>query len=337
MGRPATLSQSIRSAIVILKGEGYSNRDIAFRLHISHSAVGRVFNRHLKQGNVIPVKQPGRPRITSVHTDRIIKRLAVKNPAITSNEIAAEVNGAASARTIRRRLHDQFHLKAHRPALKPCLTKKQRHKRLAFCREYSTKTAEWWQENVLFSDEVLFQLQPTSPFYIRRPQYSRFHPRYVRPRFRFAIKLMVWGCISASGVAALTILPRGATVNSIRYIDILEQNLQLSLAWSQTNIFMHDNAPCHASNMTREWLVANHIPTLPWPGNSPDLNPIENVWSRMKAQVRKKNPRTVDELSEMIYNVWHADITPEYCQILIASMPKRLNEVRIRNGGTSHY
>ena len=39
-------------------------------------------------------------------------------------------------------------------------------------------------------------------------------------------------------------------------------------------IIMHDGAPCHRSNIVSE---KKKIKTLDWPGNSPDLNPIENL------------------------------------------------------------
>ena len=47
-------------------------------------------------------------------------------------------------------------------------------------------------------------------------------------------------------------------------------------------IFMHDNAPSHASGMAREFLAENGFSgnrLMVWPPSSPDLNPIENYWS----------------------------------------------------------
>jgi hypothetical protein len=209
--------------------------------------------------------------------------------------------------------------------------------RLAFCNQFGNKDETWWNENILFSDETLFQLQPSHQHYIRRPPSSRYKPKFIRPRFHHPVKVMAWGCFCASGVAALEIMPPGTMVNSKRYVDILEKNLPVSMIWSQATMFMHDKAPCHSSKMTTAWLADKHINILPWPGNSPDLNPIENLWSVMKASVHRKSPRTVDELRQVIENVWQTTITPDYCQQLVSSMPGRLKEVKTRKGGTSHY
>jgi transposase len=68
----------------------------------------------------------------------------------------------------------------------------------------------------------------------------------------------------------------------------------------------NDNAPCHKTNLIMGFLNANRIPTLDLPPQSPDLNPIENLWAIVKRRRFKRFgiPSTKNELIEQIFAIW---------------------------------
>ena len=91
-------------------------------------------------------------------------------------------------------------------------------------------------------------------------------------------------------------MPNGSTINENVYLDILKNKLPSFMSIYGTSYLQQDRAPGHTAKQVTMWLVDAGFHILgPWPFNSPDLNPIENLWSKMKTEVSNKNqnpPRT---------------------------------------------
>ena len=73
-----------------------------------------------------------------------------------------------------------------------------------------------------------------------------------------------------------------------------------------------------------------------WPAQSPDLNPIENLWSELKKCVRKTGATNLTDLYEFSQEEWKK-IPVEYCERLVDSYPARLAGVIKAEGGATKY
>lgn len=101
-------------------------------------------------------------------------------------------------------------------------------------------------------------------------------------------------------------------------------------------IFQQDGAPAHHARSTQQWCRAN-FPGFwekgVWPGNSPDLSPIENLWAIVKDQLDKMEPaRSQETLIRSLKRAW-LSISAETLDNLMCGMPDRMREcVRLRGG-----
>ncbi|KAI0994489.1 hypothetical protein K3495_g13693 [Podosphaera aphanis] len=141
-----------------------------------------------------------------------------------------------------------------------------------------------------------------------------------------------WGNITSEGYSEY-ILPRIS--NWIR--EKIEET-------GQDYVFMHDNASVHKGRPAKEFLDANGVESMPWPANSPDLNPIENVWSMMKYYIEERYPelertrqRNRAEIRPIVLEAWSHSTTEENLTQLIGSMTRRCEEVLNANGGPISY
>lgn len=204
------------------------------------------------------------------------------------------------------------------------LTVKHKINRFKSCEE--NRTTRW--HNWIFSDESRFEL-----YDMKGKRWGKTRPEVPAPKF--GPSLMIWGAISSTGKSKLIFI-RG-TVNSKKYQEILaEAEQSLLFLQRKSFIFQQDGATSHTSKSTSEWLQKKKWKVSPWPTNSADLNPIENLWGIMKNEVRKRKPKDLENLQMIIQEIWDG-ISIKTIKSLIQSMPTRLQICIEKNGGQIKY
>ncbi|GBN87490.1 Transposable element Tc1 transposase [Araneus ventricosus] len=148
--------------------------------------------------------------------------------------------------------------------------------------------------------------------------------------------VLVWGCMSASGLSNLVFFDR--IMNHALYLNILKDNLKLSAQNLGIGnfFFCQDNYPMHTALNVRLWCLYNCSQNLKAPPQSSDLNPIEHIWRELEVRVRKHDIKTKSELKTVMMEEW-MNIDAEITKKLVKSIPKHLKAVVHAKGYPPKY
>jgi transposase len=281
--RVKKLSTEDKARIVSWREEGVSATVIADRLGRHRSSIKRLLAKaRALPPRAIPERKKGSGRPATITSSdlKILERFVKKNPRATAGDIKEQVPevAAVSVKHINWLIVNKLKIRSRIAAQKPLLTDKMKAKRLAFAKKYVSWTEEDWSR-VMFSDESTFRCIRANRIRVRRPSgTNRFDTRYTVKTVKHPDSVMVWASFSGScGRAGIFFLPRNVTMNGERYQEVLEDHLLPFMAIHRCTHFLQDGAPCHSSKRIKNYLSDKPFEVMDWPGNSPDLNPIENV------------------------------------------------------------
>lgn len=331
------LNDFTRGRIVGHSERGASQREISDFLNIPLSTVNRVITQFKRDNKTTVVSRPGLPG-PSNRTKRTLVREVLKDPRKTVDELAA--TSQKSKRTIQRYLHSMGMYKRVAKK-KPLLTPFQKRRRMAWTTEMRAQPEHFWR-SVIFSDESRYcQFSDSGRTWVWRRSSYQLDDKLLHQTVKYGgINIMVWGAIWHGGRSEL-IMCEG-NINAAKYIEILTEGLlpvfNNNVLSKENSIFMEDGAPCHKARTTTAWKEAQGIRVLPWPGQSPDMNPIENVWHiiQQKMAKRPRKPSNKAELVSAVTEEW-LNIPQETINDLIDSMPRRLEALHASKGGSTKY
>jgi transposase len=323
----------------VLQGidDGKSYQQCADIVGVHRTTISRLMAKINDSGTPARRAGSGRPPKTSPNTDRLIVREVKKNRFVTAKTICKELGVCdISVWTVRRRITASGEFKSYWSAKKPFLSKRNIKRRLAWCLARQHWIVEDWRK-VMWTDESPFVLRYNAKRRVWRMHNERYDPRCVTGTVKHDKKIMVWGAFAASGVGILHRV-EGIMTKEV-YLEIVQNSLipsrDLLFADSECTI-QQDNDPKHTSNLIKDYWEDEGIEILDWPSQSPDLNPIENLWSILDQRLQERKPNTEAELFKILTEAWDS-LETDLLTRLVDSMPRRCAAVIAVQGRMTKY
>ncbi|WOO86244.1 Transposable element Tcb2 transposase [Vanrija pseudolonga] len=334
----------------------FTVRAAALQFNTSPSTAQRAKVKYLRGESQLPAKRSGRPRLHTKHDVRRIKTILLTNQWLSNEKIlhllATSHPYPMSLSTLLRLRRSCGLIRARarrKPYLKPATIKA----RLLYAQ--TMRLFDW--TSVMFTDEAIITTGRCHRPFVTRPKGHAFDMEYMTSTFRSGRKSCpVWAGIWDGGRTPLVRIDlskskgkRGGMTGQVYLDEIVKKRLlpafkRLRTAWTRRYGRGHcpwvleDNHKAHIGKPVRPYGLKKGMRYLPHPATSPDLNPIEHAWAKLKSMLnqlerRLQNP---DELFEVAAALW-LKIPQEELDNMVNSMPRRLRAVRLNRGGPTKY
>jgi len=318
-----------RAVIRYLGGKGMSVPAIAAEVKADPATVRRWLGR----GNMEDLPRAGRPPTLDPKSRKSLKRQLRSKRGASQRALGRRfsVDHTTVGRAAKR-----WGLKFYHPRHKVVLTPPMRKARVQFAEQH--KDEDW--SSKFFEDEKSFEIG----FHPNRKNYGIYAycvdevPEV--PRLKHPAKLHVAAAVSERGRSSLAMFEENMTANTFKQV------LQRTILPGGNKVFgaqpwtlVMDNDPKHRAGTVSAYLDStgiNYLKREDWPANSPDLNPMDNVFSMLTDAVNKNPPRTLAQLRTRLRREW-VMLPQEKIANTVRSLPRRLKAVKAAKGGHTKY
>jgi transposase len=274
------ISKQIQRNIHSLLQKGISTRQVAKRCNVSQSTVQR-----LQSHNPINVNKPpqGRPKKLSAQDEHACIRAITSGQLETAAAVTqqlCETGVTVSSHTVRRTLK-KAGLKATEKIRKPKLSPKNIKAQLDFAQQHRHWTVADWRR-VIWSDETkINRFNSDGQAWCWTRDSDSLQPHHVKQTVKHGGgSLMIWGCMTVNGPGNMVKIT--GKMDQHLYREILSDDLNQTIAHYRMKparvIFQHNNDSKHTAKSVKTWINQQPFQVLDWPAQSPDLNPIENLF-----------------------------------------------------------
>ena len=300
------LSLDIRERVVLAVEGGLSRRSAAKRFGVAASTAIKWIDRWRRTGDVGPRPQGGdrRSQRIEAHSEEILALIEEKSD-ITLGEIAEhleEVHGLRVAQSTVWRLLDRHGMTFKKTAH---ASEQQRADVLQHRQAWFDRQPNLEAERRVFIDETGASTKMARR-YGRAPRGERCQAPV--PYGHWKTTTFV-GALRLEGMTAPMVLD--GAMHGAAFLAYVEQVLVPTL--SPGDIVIMDNLSAHKSPAVRHAIEAIGAELRFLPPYSPDFNPIEMAFSKLKAFLKKTAARNLDDLWDAIANGINT-FTPTECQ-----------------------
>ncbi|KAL4494416.1 hypothetical protein ABPG72_019826 [Tetrahymena utriculariae] len=315
-----------------------TERDIAELVGASQSAVNKIYSKWKKHNTIENLtKNNSRPSKLDVMDEEIqeaLSKLDQKGKEIfkardfkyvLNKELDIDISESTAQRWLKRLGYSHNSFKIYQQ-----ISEETRQSRLAYAHKYKRRLFN----DTFFSDESAFVLNNNQlSAWTKDEEQKQIFKKQIPYYQSF---LLVWGAISKKGKAKLYFYD--SSITSETYIECLKSFLPQAKEMYKFDkfYFVQDNARPHVSKQTKEFLNKENINLFEHPAYSPDFNPIELIWSKMKKifkiLVYEKNIQTKQDSIKLIKQIWKNYIDQKFINSCIDNL-KNYFDIAIENNG----
>ena len=332
----ARVTNYTRTRIELLQKQGLHPAEILRLLKtkglaVSLASVVRIIKKLKTTGSVANLPRSGRPAKISDEAKVFIDQQMRKDDEMTSCRIKKKLakRGTDVSSSTVRRARMQLGWTLQRTGYCQLIRDVNKTKRLEFAQR--VLESEDTFHNVIFSDESSISLTQ-----YRRTCYRKIdEPAKRKPKPKHPLKVHVWAGISKHGATKVCIFD--GIMDADLFCNILESTLVPFVREKlPDHRFVQDNDPKHTSRRAQAFYEEKNINWWRTPPESPDLNPIENLWHELKFYLESKvKPRNKQELVDGIKKFWERKVTAEKCVKYIDHVLYKAIPAIIESGGAA--
>ena len=293
----------LRELVFECYDEGLETSEIAERFKVSCDWVRKVRRRWRDHGIRTAIKQKHGPDpLMDAVRRQELARLVEQTPDATLDELRKQLRFPVSISTVFRTLNE----------MKLSLKKKSINASEQERPDVKSKREDWEHclpgldlDRLVFLDECGINTL-MARLHGRCPQGKRLVDSSPAACWQTTTLL---SAVRLDGVIAPMMLP--GAINGESFAGYIEQFLVCEL--QPGDIVIMDNLSSHKSQRVSDAIKRAGCTLVYLPPYSPDLNPIENMWSKIKACLRKTGARTFEALVDAVRNALLA-VTPEDCE-----------------------